>query len=544
MAHSNPPPGSSGPPRIFLEIDAAMRRGDMAEAIALARLALDRGHTHSVLFNLRAYWHESENRFAAAVEDLERARALAPRDSRILNALGRCLTQTGRFEEAVAILDGALATAPREAAIHYNKGFALEMGADLAAARMCYERALELDPQMSDAVARLAGLAARRSDWAAARVLADRALARVPRDSIAHFAHVMAELHDGEFAAAERRMRAVIAEPATPMQGRANALNFLGDALHGQQRYGDAFAAYVESRAILKALHGGRFEPPADTGMTITARVLSVLETAPLRAGGAAADDGAAKLVFLVGFPRTGTTLLGQLLAAHPDVAVAEEKPFLAAAIAEFVMAPDGPARLAALSEKERERHRDLYFAAAARALPEAAGKVLVDQNPLNTVYLPLIATLFPEARIVFALRDPRDVVLSCFRRLFVVNPYTYEFLSLDGAARFYDATMRLADAARTRLGLAWLDIRNEELVAEFEGTARALCRFLGIEWNDSLESFPTLSKSRAIATPSATQVARGLNREGFGQWRHYQGEMRDVLPLLETWAARLRYTD
>jgi len=545
MPFSGRTPGP--PPRILLEIDQAMRRNDMAKAIGLARLALDQGHVDPVLFNLRAYWHESEGRFATAVDDLERARALAPNDARILNALGRCLTQTGRFDEAVAVLDAALALAPRRAAIHYNKGFALEMAAELTAARITYERALELDPQMSGAVARLAGLAARRSDWTAARALADRALSEAPHDSIAHFAHVMAELHDGQFAAAERRLRAVIAEPRTPEQGRANAFNFLGDALHGQERYADAFAAYLESKTILKALYGGRFESPADTGMTITTRVLRAMEAAPVWTGWtppASPGQAPAGLVFLIGFPRTGTTLLGQLLAAHPDVAVAEEKPLLGAAITEFVLAPDGLARLASLSETERNRHRSLYFANAARALPEAAGRILVDQNPLNTVYLPLIAALFPDARIVFALRDPRDVVLSCFRRLFVVNPYTYEFLSLERAARFYDATMRLAEAARQRLPLAWLDVRNEALVAEFEDTAEMLCRFLGIEWNNSLKNFSALSKSRVIATPSATQVARGLNREGFGQWRHYQAEMRGVLPILESWAARFQYAD
>jgi hypothetical protein len=157
-------------------------------------------------------------------------------------------------------------------------------------------------------------------------------------------------------------------------------------------------------------------------------------------------------------------------------------------------------------------------------------------------LHLALIARLFPGAAIVFALRDPRDVVLSCFRRLFVVNPYTFEFLALDRTARFYDATMRHALLAREKLPLRFHDLRNEDLVADFDGRVRALCDFLEAEFDPAMARFAERSKSRGVATPSAIQIARGLSSDGIGQWRRYEAELEAVLPLLAPWVRHFGY--
>src|SRR6185312_7842828 len=196
------------------------------------------------------------------------------------------------------------------------------------------------------------------------------------------------------------------------------------------------------------------------------------------------AADG---LVFLGGFPRAGTTLLGQVLAAHSRVATIVERPLLGMALREFIQTPGGLARLATLPQTDIERHRQQFWRNVQILGVPVQGKVLVDQTPLNTLHLAVIAKLFPEAKIVFALRDPRDVVLSCFRRLFVINDYVYEFLTLDGAAHFYAETMDLASAFRDRLPVSLIDLRNEELVADFEGRTRVLCDFLGLPFEDSM---------------------------------------------------------
>ena len=225
-------------PPLFHDIDRAMRAGDTGQAVTLAVRGLQQGHRHPVLFNLRAYHHEEAGRLGAALADLEAARSLAPHDARILNGIGRCLTSLGRLDEALAVLDQALALEPGFAAAHYNRGFALEQQGELAAARADYEKAVAMVPRMTDAIARLASLAARRSDWKEARTLADRALAAEPDHAVARLALVMADLAAGEAGAAEiRSARRGSVAPLTVPQAAASAHTFLGDALDAQGRY-------------------------------------------------------------------------------------------------------------------------------------------------------------------------------------------------------------------------------------------------------------------------------------------------------------------
>ena len=129
--------------------------------------------------------------------------------------------------------------------------------------------------------------------------------------------------------------------------------------------------------------------------------------------------------------------------------------------------------------ERQLNASRTAYWDAVRRAGVDPAGKVFVDKHPLNTLKLPLIARLFPRAKILFAIRDPRDVVLSCFRRRFNMNSAMYELLTLSGGAAFYDAVMEFADQARPLLGLGWHVVRYESLVSDFEQEMRAVCELL-----------------------------------------------------------------
>ena len=169
-------------------------------------------------------------------------------------------------------------------------------------------------------------------------------------------------------------------------------------------------------------------------------------------------------------------------------------------------------------------------------------GKVVVDKMPLYSTKLPLISKLFPGAKVLFAQRDPRDVVLSCFRRPFQINAGMYQFVTLEGAARYYDAVMRLAEVYRQKLPLDVYDIRYEKLVSDFEGETRAVCDFLGVEWNPGLHNFAQTARDRQIRTPSAAQVRGGLFTTGAGHWRRYAAHLEPIMPILQPWIERFGY--
>ena len=197
---------------------------------------------------------------------------------------------------------------------------------------------------------------------------------------------------------------------------------------------------------------------------------------------------------------------------------------------------------LANLSPSEADAQRREYWRGVRGTLEnDLSGKLVLDKLPLHTLALPVIAKLFPDARILFALRDPRDVVLSCFRRRFLINSAMFEFLRLADAARYYDRVMALAHLYRDILPLRLLEVRHEAMVAEFEAVVRGVLAFVGLEWDPVVGRF---SENRRAdpRTPSDIQLTRGLNAEGVGQWRRYGAQLAPVLPLLEPWVTRFGY--
>jgi hypothetical protein len=246
--------------------------------------------------------------------------------------------------------------------------------------------------------------------------------------------------------------------------------------------------------------------------------------------------------VFLLGFPRSGTTLLEVALDGHPRVASIEEHELLTDGVLRFMREPLNLESLMRAEESQLNAPRTAYWDGVRRAGVDPAGKVFVDKHPLHTLKLPLIARLFPRAKILFAIRDPRDVVLSCFRRRFNMNSAMYELLTLRGAAAFYDAVMGFADQVRPLLGLAWHVVRFESLVSDFEQEMRAICEFLNIEGVAGMGDFAVRVQNRERATPSTAQLARGLVRSDVDHWRHYSAPLRPIQPALNPWVERLGY--
>ncbi len=167
---------------------------------------------------------------------------------------------------------------------------------------------------------------------------------------------------------------------------------------------------------------------------------------------------------------------------------------------------------------------------------------VFVDKLPLNAVFLPVIYRLFPTAKIVLALRDPRDSVLSCYQQRFGMNAAMFQLLRLDSAARYYNAVMGLVRAARAELPLAVHEVRYESVVSDFDTTVRGVLDFLGLPWDEAVRNYAEAAKARAIGTPSAAQVVLPLYSSAQGKWRNYRSFVEPVLPTLEPWVKAFGY--
>ena len=244
---------------------------------------------------------------------------------------------------------------------------------------------------------------------------------------------------------------------------------------------------------------------------------------------------------FLVGFPRSGTTLLDTFLMGHPDTEVIEERHMLGAA--ETVIG--NVAQLPLRSPGQLEQARNAYFAELDRHVDRTFPGLIVDKLPLNMLGLPAIYSLFPDARIIFAQRHPCDAVLSGFMQSFTLNDAMACFLTIDDSADFYDAAMTLFTRGRDALPLASHTLVYEELVADPGRALQPLIAFLGLEWRPELLDYRATATARgAIITPSYDQVVQPLNKAPSGRWRRYETQIEPVLPVLLPWAGRLGYAD
>jgi len=522
-------------------VEAALWASDMPKAMRLSEDAVGAGANHPTLLGLAGLqrMHLGDNHNALPL--LERARRQTPRHVDLLYALGECLTRLGRPREALEPFDTALGIAP-DARLHFGRAMALEDLSQLDAARAGFEQVLALDPAQSEALSRLALLAVQRGDVQAARELAQRALAIDPKDATARIALAAAALEQKDITTAELAVSALVQDRALGPVNRAYAFSLAGDILDAQDRTAEAFAAYGASKAIQREAYA-----PAMMGFeSVLAREMRLADYFRSKEwpGAQPPEQGPRSHVFLVGFPRSGTTLLEQVLASHPDVTAMEERPCLIDSATAFFGTNAGLDRLAALPDSQLQPWRELYWKRVADSKGPLTTPVFLDKMPLNAVFLPLIARLFPGAKILLALRDPRDVVLSCFRRRFAMNAGMYEFTALESAAAYYAAVMALIGIYRGRLALDVAEARHESLIADFDGEAARLCAFLGLEFNDVMRAFAARAHARNIDTPSAAQVARGLSDAGVAQWRRYAPQLEPVFPVLAPFVARFGYPE
>jgi len=239
----------------------------------------------------------------------------------------------------------------------------------------------------------------------------------------------------------------------------------------------------------------------------------------------------------MLGFPRSGTTLLENVLAAHPSIETFEEIPDLNVAIdrIERVLlgkVPPEPPEATFAAARAR------YFEELAfhRRKPEAT--VLVDKMPIRSADAALISRLFPEWRYIFSIRHPYDVVLSCFKQRFSPNPAMENFRSIESSIRLYDIVMSEWFAHHTLDDANVCYVRYDELVTDFEPVTRRVLDFLGVEWSESVRDFSAAASNRAAKTPSYQKVRQGLSIGVQTQWRNYGFLFQsDAAKPLRKWA-------
>lgn len=375
-------------------------------------------------------------------------------------------------------------------------------------------------PESFDAWIGLALASERANDLAGlatALANADR-LAHLPfqKEAVNHLRGKQA-FRDGEFVRACTLMDSAWKLPDAETRWKAQVGFDYASSLDRNRRFEEAWKVLVEAHALQAPDQEGPAALEARTGF------FRILQTeVPVFEGPPCIPDGRTDPVFVVGFPRSGTTLLEQILDSRPGLKSFDEKPYLVKTLLEFnALGLHYPEDLDRLDAQQIAVLRAYYFEQI-EADVDTEGQRVVDKNPLNWVYLPLIQTIFPQSNIILALRHPLDVVLSCYMQNLRSTGNLYS--SIDRIAELYTAMADFWQRLQPDFKGAILTTRYEDLIADPMAETQRIAMFLEMPWNESwLDSAEHARRKGIISTPSYAQVLQPLNSRAIGRWRHYR---------------------
>jgi Flp pilus assembly protein TadD len=536
-------------PLHWMNVGSARRcAGRSDEALqAFARAAALGAATRDFYYNV-ALTHLQRQDFESARSLFERALALDPSDLEARYGCAQCCYERHRTDEAQALLaDWERHAQPGQRVVGDIGQLLLLLGESERA-----ERALRmaLDGAPTDPELRLKLLQAleRTNRVTEARQQLDALLAdddtvvRLGTDLTLAQAQIAEREGDHELAC---RLYRHVLEGRRELHERHFDLFPLAKSLDGLGRYDEAFVsleeahrsqiAYLRRAAPLASLRGAPMMVIAEHGCDP-----ADVTTWRAQEGPAAA----ASPVFVVAFPRSGTTLLEMALDAHPLLRSMDEQPFLHNALDD--MAATGvryPTELGRLTSAQLDAIRESYWQRVRARIRLKPGQRLVDKNPLNLLRLPVIRRLFPNAHVLLAIRHPCDVLLSCFMQHFRAPEFALLCQRLPMLASGYRKAFDFWYQEQALLQAQVLELRYETFVADFSTEVRATIDFIGLPWDERvLAPGRRAAEKRYISTPSYSQVVQPITSKAVGRWRNYQSHFAEVLPMLQPLLERWGY--
>jgi hypothetical protein len=313
----------------------------------------------------------------------------------------------------------------------------------------------------------------------------------------------------------------------------------------------DALGRYDDAWRVLTEAHASQIESiqrqspqwavRAMPNMSVTAMGCDAADVA------AWVNDGpptAESPVFVVGFPRSGTTLLELALDAHPQLKSMDEQRFVQDALDELIAAgAEYPHRLRDVSREVLDRIRARYWERVAKKVKLAPGERLVDKNPLNILRLPAIRRVFPNARILLAVRHPCDVILSCYMQQFRAPDFALLCRSIESLAVGFGRTFDYWYAQNALVSAAVHELKYQDFVRDIESGTRAVTGFLELPWDERMLRPAERAQAKGyISTPSYAQVTQPVNQKSVNRWRRYEKHFAGAMPTLDPYLSRWGY--
>ena len=518
MPPDQPPPDLSDLP-VLREARAHWEARRLDAALDLFRRALDQHPANVKVLLEAARALGMRHEIAAAEELLGRADAIAGEDPRVAPVIAQSYKLIYRPRRAIDAFERLRAS---------PAGLPPNMLAELAT---LYEQVDEVEK----AHAAIADCVERAPGHDEPRLV----LARVER-------------RRGNGAEAEKVLLDITARPGHPML-HVQAWGELCQLRDRQGDYDGAFAAIERAKAILRALpEAQRLSKQALVHNDVLRRLYTSLDCPTLDAWRRADHPPAprvAGIAHLLGFPRSGTTLLEQALGAHPGLVDSPERVVFTRDVFPALYKPTGtePLTLETLRSIPRERlvtQRRRYLDAMEAILGEPlAGRVHLDKNPNHTSLIAGLIRLFPESRFLVALRDPRDVVVSAYLRNFNLTEFSACFLTPGSSCTIYAFEIGVWLRVRELMDGNWIEVRYEDTVADLPAQARRAVGFLGLPWDESVLNYREITRGKVVNSPTHEAVREPVYTHAVGRWRHYEKHLGPYLDRLDPFVRALGYS-
>jgi tetratricopeptide (TPR) repeat protein len=456
--------------------------------------------------------------FALANQASQRAAELASNDSSLLISIGQQYHRLRRLEKACA----------------------------------CFERAVAADPSSVHARLSLAAWFERDRRPDEAWECVQSCLAQHPKDGRALYFKAFLLHRKGLNEEAETALRDLLKSSPPDPDVKYSASHLLGVVLDALGQYAEALRWLGKAKTLLRQrADTAALEKAYDKMDRARRELLASLTPQILQRWReeAAAAPCPHPLAFLGGPPRSGTTLIEQILGAHPDILVFDEPEAFAQELLN-TLHPAPPARgltfksLNALTAAGRAQLAGRYFKSLLREMEEApGGKLLLDKNPSLTASLHIWLRLFPQLKVIITLRDPRDIVISCYFQNLALTAANVNFLSLERTAKFYADCMDVWLRLRELDGFEWIETRYEDVVGNLEAEGRRVTNFLGLTWHEAQETYYETARRKFVFAPTYNDVTKPVYNRAVGRWEHYAAALVPLQASLEPYFRAFGYS-
>ena len=526
---------------LHINANKALKEKNYAQGkILLQKILLINPNIFEVNFNL-AMLNLQLNDVDASIKYFEKAKKLNPNVSRVYFNLGLAYERKKEIDLAIINYQKVIELDPNNSYAFYNLGSLYQDIYDTEKAEQNLKKSLDLKPNFTQAFINLFNLYDRSNLLEKFSELLEKAKKVLNEKELISFYLGLHEYKKKNYQSAIEILENINLNESYHIQNIAKS-GILAKSYDHIKKFDKAFNFFKINNDLVKNYYGKNINE--NYFISYVNQRIKFFKDFNISSWKNYSKNNSRDPIFLIGFPRSGTTLLDTVLRTNNSVDVIEEKPILKNFLIKLEKKTKNDFNnLNTLNEEFIDQMQNFYFQEQKKYQKNKSTKIVIDKLPLNIIHVGEILRFFPNAKFIFALRHPYDSVLSCFMQQFILTPAMKNFLSIESSAFLYDLVMKLWNVYREKFSINFNIIKYEDVVTNFEKTTKEVFEYLGLEWTDQTKDFYLTAKNRIdISTPSYNQVTSPIYLKSMSRWKNYERHFKNSKEYLDKWVYQFNY--